>query len=202
MIRSFDVTVKRLVAGMNCCFYVPNYQRHYVWTEKEVAAFLKDGEFCWDRMREAGEQFQHFTGQLILRKTGEYKAGYDIMEIVDGQQRLTTFTQVVAAVIRVMRARGVSEKRCEELIGQYLFKENGQYQILTLSKQDEAVWEGILDLEQDPQKIKAEGESQTRLLNAEKQIRGYLEGLTEGKGEQETYEILSFYVEAMASAFR
>lgn len=66
MIRSFDVTVKRLVAGMNCCFYVPNYQRHYVWTEKEVAAFLKDGEFCWDRMREAGEQFQHFTGQLML----------------------------------------------------------------------------------------------------------------------------------------
>lgn len=201
-ISSFDMTVKCVVAERSFLFYVPNYQRHYVWTEKEVAAFLKDGEFCWDRMREAGEKFQHFTGQLILRETGKDKSCHAMMEIVDGQQRLTTFTQVVTAAIRVMRARGVPEKRCEELIGQYLFKENGQYQVLTLSKQDEAVWEGILDLEQDPQKIKAEGESQTRLLNAEKQIRGYFEGLTEGKGEQETYEILSSYVEAMASCFQ
>ena len=44
-IRSFDVTVKRVVAEKSFLFYVPNYQRHYVWTEKEVAAFLKDGEF-------------------------------------------------------------------------------------------------------------------------------------------------------------
>lgn len=64
------MTVKCVVAERSFLFYVPNYQRHYVWTEKEVAAFLKDGEFCWDRMREAGEKFQHFTGQLILARDG------------------------------------------------------------------------------------------------------------------------------------
>ena len=63
------------------CFYiVPDYQREYVWTDKEVHQLLEDiGEQI-----DAGTTRQYFIGTVLVSPT-EQKNHY---EVIDGQQRL------------------------------------------------------------------------------------------------------------------
>jgi len=66
------------------CFYiVPDYQREYVWTDKEVHQLLEDiGEQI-----DAGTTREYFIGTVLVSPTDQ-KNHY---EVIDGQQRLTTF---------------------------------------------------------------------------------------------------------------
>lgn len=66
------------------CFYiVPDYQREYVWTDKEVHQLLEDiGEQI-----DVGSVREYFIGTVLVSPT-EQKNHY---EVIDGQQRLTTF---------------------------------------------------------------------------------------------------------------
>ncbi|MGB0127793.1 MAG: DUF262 domain-containing protein, partial [Rhodocyclaceae bacterium] len=73
------------------CFYiVPDYQREYVWTEKEVHQLLDDvGEQI-----DAGSTREYFIGTVLVSPT-EQKNHY---EVIDGQQRLTTFFLLLCAL--------------------------------------------------------------------------------------------------------
>lgn len=73
------------------CFYiVPDYQREYVWTDKEVHQLLEDiGEQI-----DAGTQREYFIGTVLVSPT-EQKNHY---EVIDGQQRLTTFFLLLCAL--------------------------------------------------------------------------------------------------------
>ena len=73
------------------CFYViPDYQREYVWQEKEVVQLLQD---ITDQMEVAGEQ-DYFIGMVLVSPTEE-KNKFDV---IDGQQRLTTFFLLLCAL--------------------------------------------------------------------------------------------------------
>jgi hypothetical protein len=73
------------------CFYiVPDYQREYVWTDKEVHQLLEDiGEQI-----DAGTTREYFVGTILVSPT-EQKNHY---EVIDGQQRLTTFFLLLCAL--------------------------------------------------------------------------------------------------------
>lgn len=73
------------------CFYiVPDYQREYVWTDKEVHQLLDDiGEQI-----DAGTTREYFIGTVLVSPTGQ-KGHY---EVIDGQQRLTTFFLLLCAL--------------------------------------------------------------------------------------------------------
>lgn len=73
------------------CFYiVPDYQREYVWTDKEVNQLLEDiGEQI-----DAGTTREYFIGTVLVSPT-ERKNHY---EVIDGQQRLTTFFLLLCAL--------------------------------------------------------------------------------------------------------
>ena len=64
------------------CFYiVPDYQREYVWTDKEVHQLLEDiGEQI-----DASTTREYFIGTVLVSPTDQ-KNHY---EVIDGQQRLT-----------------------------------------------------------------------------------------------------------------
>jgi hypothetical protein len=65
------------------CFYVvPDYQREYVWTDKEVNQLLEDIN---DEIDESSSR-EYFIGTVLVSPK-EHKAHY---EVIDGQQRLTT----------------------------------------------------------------------------------------------------------------
>jgi hypothetical protein len=63
-------------------FIIPKWQRHYAWGDKEVRQMWSD----W--RTDCAQDQKHFCGVLLFRQTAE--AG-TCWEIVDGQQRITTF---------------------------------------------------------------------------------------------------------------
>lgn len=73
------------------CFYiVPDYQREYVWTDKEVHQLLED----IDEQIDAGSTKEYFIGTVLVSPTDQ-KNHY---EVIDGQQRLTTFFLLLCAL--------------------------------------------------------------------------------------------------------
>lgn len=203
-ITSSDVSLKRLVTELNYLFCVPNYQRHYVWTEKEVQLFLKDGEYCWKKYVEEGMLFEHFAGQLILRKVGEDRSKNSKMEIVDGQQRLTTFMLLVSVANRIMKS-WECDKEADEVEQKYFISQvqNGNpKKRLTLSKPDQDFWERMTDIYQNMDACTAERESHKCLKNAGKTIYEYLLQMVGGKTKEEGCKALSTYIDAVAESFQ
>ena len=73
------------------CFYiVPDYQREYVWTEKEVQQLLQDIDEEFD----VGERREYFIGTVLVSPTQQKNH----FEVIDGQQRLTTFFLLLCAM--------------------------------------------------------------------------------------------------------
>lgn len=76
------------------CFYiVPDYQREYVWTEKEVQQLLED----INEQIDAGSTREYFIGTILVSPTAQ-KNHY---EVIDGQQRLTTLFLLLCALKHV-----------------------------------------------------------------------------------------------------
>lgn len=73
------------------CFYiVPDYQREYVWTDKEVHQLLDDINDEID----AASTKEYFIGTILVSPAAQ-KNHY---EVIDGQQRLTTFFLLLCAL--------------------------------------------------------------------------------------------------------
>ncbi|MGG7060128.1 DUF262 domain-containing protein [Clostridium nigeriense] len=63
-------------------FRIPEYQRAYAWGEKQLSDFLDD--FKNQKLNK-----DYFFGTILFQEIGK-RGPYDIIEIVDGQQRITT----------------------------------------------------------------------------------------------------------------
>lgn len=73
----------------NATYFIPLYQRDYAWTDKEVRQLLSDiASAC------ASKKNCYHVGNLVVDKK-EDGAEY---EVIDGQQRLTTFHLINAAL--------------------------------------------------------------------------------------------------------
>ncbi|MBZ0147438.1 MAG: DUF262 domain-containing HNH endonuclease family protein, partial [Pseudorhodoplanes sp.] len=73
------------------CFYiVPDYQREYVWTEKEVQQLLADINEQFDTT----DRREYFIGTVLVSPSEERNH----FEVIDGQQRLTTLFLLLCAL--------------------------------------------------------------------------------------------------------
>jgi uncharacterized protein with ParB-like and HNH nuclease domain len=88
-------------------FVIPIYQRTYSWTEKECRQL-------WDDVIRAGRDSQisaHFVGSIVYIEKGLYQvSSQSPMLVIDGQQRLTTLTLVIAALARALETLDESER--------------------------------------------------------------------------------------------
>lgn len=82
-------------AFQECFYIVPDYQREYVWTDKEVHQLLED----INEQIDAGGTREYFIGTVLVSPTDE-KNHY---EVIDGQQRLTTFFLLLCALKSVFQ---------------------------------------------------------------------------------------------------
>ena len=77
--------------AFNECFYnVPDYQREYVWQEKEVVRLLDD---IVDEM-DGNSKTEYFVGTIIVTP----RESNNQFDVIDGQQRLTTFYLILCAM--------------------------------------------------------------------------------------------------------
>lgn len=80
--------------GNGLVYRVPMFQRDYSWTEQEWDDLWQDIV----AMLEPGGEQGHYMGYLVLQSSDE--RNYDI---IDGQQRMTTLSLIVLAVLRNLR---------------------------------------------------------------------------------------------------
>lgn len=85
-------SLEKILTGLETKYSVPDYQRDYSWSVNEV-------ETLWtDVVISHRQQSEYFMGTIVLKK---HEKDSDIFDIVDGQQRLATFSmlfQVLAAL--------------------------------------------------------------------------------------------------------
>lgn len=79
-----DFTLYGLLNSPNEQFKIPSYQRRYAWRHGQQAALFRDID-----MLLPGDG--HLFGMLILHTEGHH-GGINVIDVVDGQQRLTTVT--------------------------------------------------------------------------------------------------------------
>ena len=93
-------------------FMVPLYQRKYQWGDKRLEPFWEDVTAKAIEALGGDEKFKHYMGALILSPV----VGQDsqigitpVVQVVDGQQRLTTFQIMLAALREVARHRELND---------------------------------------------------------------------------------------------
>lgn len=77
-------------AFRDCFYIIPDYQREYVWTEKEVNKLLDDIN---DEVDGASSS-EYFIGTILTSPTSQKNH----IEVIDGQQRLTTLFLILCAL--------------------------------------------------------------------------------------------------------
>jgi len=84
------LTINQLFSSEHEQFVVPPYQRRYAWGEKQVGDLFRDIELM-------SENDEHLLGQILFLAEA-HRAGINELELVDGQQRITTLAVLFKAL--------------------------------------------------------------------------------------------------------
>src|SRR6478735_1003669 len=91
--KPLSLSIKELFGNADALYKIPKYQRPYKWENEQV-------EKLWDDIYEAFENDEqnYFLGSIITAKPrDDEKSAY--VDVVDGQQRLTTL-MILCCVVR------------------------------------------------------------------------------------------------------
>ena len=131
--------VEELFANPNTRYRIPIYQRHYIWTRN-------NWEDLWDDIRDLSEKSstadtEHFAGVIVIHK------GEETQEIVDGQQRLTTF-QIILCVIRDI-CEEFGYRQIAEDVEDYMLnptrKGDEEFKLLPRAERDKGAFQKLVD---------------------------------------------------------
>lgn len=100
-------------------FIVPFYQRHYKWDERLWLSFWEDVLAKAQEALERQPKFDHYMGALIIAPEAYSVAVTPRLQIVDGQQRLTTFQLFLTAMREA--ADRLGHPQIGEAVHNYLF---------------------------------------------------------------------------------
>src|SRR5215213_5485504 len=133
------------------CFYIiPDYQREYVWTDKEVQQLLED----INEQIDAGGGREYFIGTVLVSPTAQ-KNHY---EVIDGQQRLTTFFLLLCALKQLFRGEPQVQALNGLIATGYTDSEGNTRTSLKLEPRYEGAGEVVsklVEMDADPQAARA-----------------------------------------------
>lgn len=89
---SANKEVLQKIFSQDFWFVIPEYQRSYVWQRDNVIELLEDLYFAFEHK----PNNEYFLGSLVLKKRDNDE--FAEYEVLDGQQRLTTFMMLVAVM--------------------------------------------------------------------------------------------------------
>jgi len=104
---------------------VPIYQRSFAWEEKQIEELLND-------IKESINEEEYFLGTIVLTKIQELNR----LEIVDGQQRISTIAIFFAALKMNLSDKKSSNKIQEDYLSEYDIREGENIPKLELNQQD------------------------------------------------------------------
>lgn len=84
-------------------FFIPKYQRAYAWNSESVSDFVKDLKTCFEK-RKSNMPINHFFGGILsVKHSVPGTINQHEYEIIDGQQRIATFTLLVTCLIKIYK---------------------------------------------------------------------------------------------------
>lgn len=214
MLDSFNYTLEDMVEPSDNIFQINNYQRFYVWSAEKVKTYIRDIEATIVRLARDSSSI-HYFGQMIFLEKHRDSRGRRIYEVIDGQQRLTTFLLLMAAVkgcsLKIRTDFPTLEamaKDLEKLCQGYLESAKSEAPTicrLTLAPQDDAYYQAILrhlssntDVPKETSPI-----SHEFLYNAQQAIKQELARIISGVGTPgEQLDKLKQFVETAPKKFQ
>lgn len=156
-------------------FEIPPYQRNYSWEREQV-------DDLWSDLIEAVEMDRdHYIGTFLLME--EERDDGTVLQVIDGQQRITTLTILLFELQERLDALG-RETMARKIRGDYVARYGTQK--LTLAGDDETFFKSeILENMSDDDRsghnkvalsdVDTDSHSQERLLNTKRILRTRLE---------------------------
>jgi uncharacterized protein with ParB-like and HNH nuclease domain/predicted transport protein len=152
--KAIDSPFTKIINGTTQ-FVIPVFQRDYTWdAETQCAQLWRD---VLRAARTTGER-GHFLGSIVYIATGDSLAGFTRWMLIDGQQRLTTLTLLLAALrdhVRETKWVGGENDPTPKRIDAYFLKnvqeEGDREQKLVLRRHDQATLRAIIDGKELPQ---------------------------------------------------
>lgn len=94
-IKPTSLTLNQLFGSSNEQYVIPSYQRRYSWGERQIYELLEDIELL-----EGADT--HLLGNIVCL-TRAHQAGVNPLELVDGQQRLTTIAILLHCILERLK---------------------------------------------------------------------------------------------------
>lgn len=121
-------------------YLIPLYQRQYSWRETPHI------ELLWEDIERAVKQIEvdrssltpHFMGAIVISQVKTFGKQVQAFEVIDGQQRLTTFQLLLAALRDVAEEHG---SRYGREIGKYLLNDG----VMEYEEERYKLWPSITD---------------------------------------------------------
>jgi len=110
-LEAHDKLIREIFEG-SYQFEIPDYQRPYAWTTEQATDLFDDLYSAMQDARVSGASSQYFLGSIVLIKEDRDPKSF----VVDGQQRLSTLT-ILLAVLRVLMPNSAA------FLTKYLYKE-------------------------------------------------------------------------------
>ncbi|MBL7911666.1 MAG: DUF262 domain-containing protein [Bacteroidia bacterium] len=129
----------------NLQYVVPFFQRAYVWD-------VDNWDILWDQINRIADKTQpnpkneHFIGTLITKQRLSNAIGEVKLDLIDGQQRLTTFSLVLKAISKMATGAGTYSKLKEKTNELVVFENSKGEKFLRIehSKNDKEYFEAIM----------------------------------------------------------
>jgi len=100
-----SLSITQLLSSANEQYVIPAYQRRYSWHEKQLWELIDD-----INLLEGSDT--HLLGSIVCL-TGHHQAGINRLELVDGQQRLTTLSILLHCIKERLIRDGETDKAQE-----------------------------------------------------------------------------------------
>jgi uncharacterized protein with ParB-like and HNH nuclease domain len=109
------------VLFQNRLFRIPDYQRGFAWNQKQLVDF-------WEDLLNLPDDRYHYTGLLSLKEVKRKDTllwqedvwlldiGYKPFHVVDGQQRLTTFSILLHEIVTLVKSLANNKDKLDEEI--------------------------------------------------------------------------------------
>lgn len=171
---------------------VPDYQRGYAWEERHLEEF-------WEDLEVLPLDARHYTGTVVLlRRPGERirddrRVHYDVADIVDGQQRLTTLVLLLNEVRRHLLRVG-ADQPAAQIADHYLWvqRDGTKRAILELGPDIDRFWQRRV-LADDGNLDSPSVHSERRLLEAREFFKAKVSGLVAAAAHQVERQLLELH---------
>ncbi|WP_187910128.1 DUF262 domain-containing protein [Helicobacter pylori] len=156
-----------LATEFDSYYQIPDYQRPYQWTEKNCEKLLDDLFSSYEYYKESG----YFCGSLVLIVIGtDSETNAETYDIVDGQQRLSTFILLAKVLATLYNNEVLNDKTSRDFLEKSLGDTDGEkrkrlhFNAMGLNAKDDFVY--ALEHFNDSQASKNKNNKNNYLKNA------------------------------------